>query len=831
MRTSAYRRACLETSLKPFISLDDASIAATCTRIWNNWDRLLERSDEILILLWVGDGSEILQWQGDLNAPVPHAESIGFCNYDTPGAFPPENRHYRINRAVPYREDPPNVTFGALKRIMDALRQTARDQLGRDIRIGATIDPGPEFIHNNWKFGKHPEILIPDLRRRMPQMMHFITHQASVQPDGETYAGFPNGLTEPTRFGTFLGRQFAAVIHDLGYDYIWFSNGFGYTHFPWSYHGEVFDGERFDPDKAGSEMEKAEQFWKDFRCELPDIEIQVRGTNFSVGMDIAANGISHVDITAIGRLARPPCNPPWGSRALGLEMVSYLSRISKTSGRDLIFRYYLNDPWFVSTPWYDYYNREPFDIYVPMAASRLNRRGGVEPPTDLSLLSIDTEKGELLRDQSTEVIPHLLHAAETQPDAPGPVVWVYPFDEYHDILKKDRDRLPVVFAHDWFACQMTNAGMPLNTVCSSDVFAGLAKAGRLPDAIFVAPTPAGRSSYGDAILALVRSGGKALLYGPPDGVSPDLLRALGLELEDPLQGDFEMECTLSLDRFATPPGVPTEDAFLASVGMKADPGSSEAKSERHLRHRAGTSGGGLRAVSTDHESVRCIATQNGASRTYAVLRQAPDWNGGQIAWIQGTVCFDSAKRGGEPIFDPPWQFLRPDDWPRRLLAEMGLDIVQDRDSETTKPVNLFIKRHGGAWVFTGHKPDTSVRFRVRTQDGAPCYMESETPVTEGYASETFGKTFHNEVRAFVRMGDGVVKAKAMPVPIGRRQHFSLAGLVHADVTLYPDPAAAAAGKIDIQPIIAGDTPVPYTMDERKGAVRVNDFTGTLFVLW
>jgi hypothetical protein len=460
MKTNAYRRVCLETSLKPFVDLDEASIAGTCDRIWDNWDRLLEQADEVLILLWVGDGSEILQWQGDLSAPLPHAESIGFCNYDTPGAFPPDNRHYRINRAVPYRENPPAVTFGDLKRIIAALRRTARAKLGRTVRIGATIDPGPEFVHNDWKFVKHPEVLIPDMRERMPQMMHFITHQAVIQPDGETYAGFPQGLNEPVSFGTFLGRQFAAARRDLDYDYFWFSNGFGYTHFPWTHHGEVFDGQRFGPDKAATEMKEAARFWSDFRREESEAEVQVRGTNFTVGMDIAANGVSHDAIARIGKLDRPPCNPPWGSRALGLEMVSFLSRICKTPGSDFTFRFYLNDPWFVSSPWYDYYNRETFDIYVPMAAARLNGSGGVDAPTDLSLLTIDTEKGELLRDQSTEVTPHLLHAAGTRPDTAGPVIWVYPFDEYHEILEHKRDFLSEPFAHDWFACQMTNAGLP-----------------------------------------------------------------------------------------------------------------------------------------------------------------------------------------------------------------------------------------------------------------------------------------------------------------------------------------------------------------------------------
>lgn len=831
MESHAYRRVCLETSLKPFRQLDDEFIAATCTRLWKNWDRLVERADEILILLWVGDGSEILQWQGDLSAPLPHAESIGFCNYDTPGAFPPDNRHYRINRAVPYLDSPPCVTFADLKRIIAALRRTARERMDRKILIGATIDPGPEFVHNDWKFSKHPEVLIPDMRKRMPQMMHFITHQATLQPDGERYAGFPQGLTEPTRFGTFLGRQFAAVQRDLDYDLIWFSNGFGYTHFPWTHHGEVFDGEHFDPLKAGTEMEQAARFWNDFRQAVPDAEVQVRGTNFSVGMDIAANGISHTAIARTGRLERPPCNPPWGSRALGLEMTSFLSRISQTPGSDFIFRFYLNDPWFVSSPWYDYYNRETFDIYVPMTASRLSASGAVEAPTDLSLLTVDTEKGELLVDQSTEVIPHLLRAATTRPDAAGPVIWLYPFDEYHAILDDERQRLPEVFAHDWFACQMTQAGLPLNTVCNTTVFSHLANGGRLPDAIMVSPVPARESGFGTALLAHVRSGGRVLLYGPLDHASPEWLETLGVELANPLEGDFAIDRRFETDRFARPPVAPTDDAFLASVGMQSEAGPSAPGPDRRLRHRGAISGGGLRACAVNEALVRCQAVQNGRTRTYALLRNLDGAGGGKIAWIQGSVSFDPSVRSGEPVFDPPWQFVRPDDWARHLLAELGLTIWQERDSETNKPANVFVKRCDGAFYFTGHKPDTSVRFWVRTEDGAPCYLESETPLLDGCAGESFGKTFHNEVRAFVRMADGTVRTKAMPVPVGRKQHFSIEGLLNADVTLYPSPEAIRNEQMDIQPIIGGSTPVAYSTDKSKGSVHVTHFTGTLYVCW
>jgi len=829
-----YKRVTLETSLKPFGGLSDDATAATCDKLWTNWQRLIERADEVCVLLWTGDGGDICQWRGDFDDALPWANQIGFCNYDRPGVFPPDNRHYRINRAVPYQADLPEMTFGDLKRIIETLRATARRRIGREILVGATIDPGPEFVPDDWRFERHPEILVPDGRRRFPPMMRFITHQACLHADEAPFAGFPDSLPEGTSLGTFLGRQFAAASRGLGYDYIWFSNGFGYTHCPWGYRGELFGRDCFDRQGADAQREKANRFWRDFRREC-DAPIEVRGTNFSVGMDISSDGCSHIDLAEIGGLQRPPCNPPWGSRALGLEMVSYLSRLSSTPTDRLPFRFYLNDPWFVSTPWYDYYNRETFDIYVPMSAGRLNADGGVDVPTDLSLLTVDTEKGRLLRDQANEATPHFIRALDERADAAGPVVWIYPFKDYDAILKERPDRLGRPFSHDWFMVQAVNAGLPLNTVCSGERFAALAGAGLLPDAVYVAPVPAAGSSWGEALLRHVAEGGEALLYGSPADASDELLEALGIALAEPLEGDFDVTSRLEADEFDGPPVPPVGlDPSAAAIGV---PGETEqldggAAARRPLRHRAVVSGGGLRAVGDFGAAhVRIVAEQSGRKRIYAVGRADEARCGGRLAWVRGTSSFDPSIDSLEPAYDPPWLVQRPDDWPRRMLAEFGLDIRQQRRHEGIRAANVFIKRRRGAWVFTGHKPDTSVRFGVKTPHGAPLYAEAETPIVNGYAGECFGKTIHSEVRAFVRMGDGVVRHKEMPVPIGRSRHFSLAGLDRATVTICPDPEALAAGTLEATAVINGDQPLPLTLDGGRGTVTIENHTGTLYVVW
>ena len=87
--------------------------------------------------------------------------------------------------------------------------------------------------------------------------------------------------------------------------------------FPWGFHGECFDGHRFNPDNVERERALMERFWVDFRKGCPDKEIQVRGTNFTVGMDIASDGADHNVPLEYRQHSLPPCNPPWALARFG----------------------------------------------------------------------------------------------------------------------------------------------------------------------------------------------------------------------------------------------------------------------------------------------------------------------------------------------------------------------------------------------------------------------------------------------------------------------------------------------------------------------------------
>jgi hypothetical protein len=324
-----------------------------------------------------------------------------------------------------------------------------------------------------------------------------------------------------------------------------------------------------------------------------------------------------------------------------------------------------------------------------------------------------------------------------------------------------------------------------------------------------------------------------MLYGGAECASTALRAALGLRLCDAaLEGDFDVDVRLPLDRFAQaaePP--PNADASMEAVGLRPGVDGGTGAQRLRLRHRALVSGGGLRAACDRSDpGLKIMARQGRHERAYAVCRAPRAWRGGRLAWIQTTVSIRPEVNSLEPVFDEAWSCRLPFDWPRRLLAQFGIDIVQERRDATVKPAQAFVKRRQGAWVVVGHKPNTSVRFWARFPDGAPAYAENETPIVGGYAGESFGKTFVNEVRAFVRMDDGIVHMKEMPVPIGYRRHFCISNLRKATVTVYPDPRWLRS-KFRVRAAIGAAADVPHSVDAARGAVTVPNHTGALYVAW
>ena len=79
-----------------------------------------------------------------------------------PEKAPPQADPSEINiheQARLYMNNPPQITYGTLKEIIQTFKSIGRKLTGKPVSVGATFDPGPEFARSPFKFERHREIL------------------------------------------------------------------------------------------------------------------------------------------------------------------------------------------------------------------------------------------------------------------------------------------------------------------------------------------------------------------------------------------------------------------------------------------------------------------------------------------------------------------------------------------------------------------------------------------------------------------------------------------------------------------------------------------------
>ncbi|MBN2583655.1 MAG: hypothetical protein JXL80_11355 [Planctomycetes bacterium] len=799
------KRVILETGLKIFTQLDDESIRGKCRTAIDNWRRLIEDAEIVSVLLWIGDGDEVFNFTGDMNAEFKWNDCIGFNNLQY-NAYP-ESRHYRTWFARPYIENPPKFTPADLKRVISIFKATAREMCGVEIQVGTTIDAGPEFVESKFKFERHPELLKGGPNSEMPKSLSFLCCYAHMNGDDYPYAGFPGGLPQGTHFGTFLGRQLRLFSEAVGLDYVWLSNGFGLTHYAWNYVGEVFNGLEYHPELAPESIKQFVSFWEEFRKEYPSGRIDIRGTNYSIGMDATSHGIDIREIYRRGQLITPAPNPPWGSANLGLEMASHLSRISSTPTRSILFRYYINDSWFAGVPWYDYYNREPFDVYCPLACTRLNDRGEVEGATDMSVMTVNTGFGEMPKTQASEVEPHVRRAFNLMPDEAGPLVWVYPFSEYQDELHRPNGQIQKSFFGDWYIARAIDAGLPLNTVITTDNFAKVVKDNpkALAGRILIVPTPAADWKYAAPLIDFVKAGGKAILYGSLHDAPKELLKLLNVKLDTPVDGDLDVTMKMAGDEFE----VKGKKRPLRHIGRICDGGVCEQVADKSYKCT----------------SVRATVGSGGKRRVYALVRKSRAWKGGQVAWIRGSLPFDAQPISLEPILFAAEESHDATEWVRFLLADFGMVIRQSRHDAATKAISLFASRSRGRYVINGHKRDATTSVQLSFPDGAPLLSERQARIKKSAATYCLDRTFHSECFAFVRQeAESLVSYKEQRTVPGEHRTFDIHGLKDAVVTLYVSQDAVANKTLKVRRIVPYTIQDPTAEDRFKKKYKVRDLS-------
>ena len=456
----------LEISLKPFKCTDDSCIREVCKGIFEQWRPLLKNRETVSVMLWTADGSEILDYSGDMNEKFEWCCYVGTANNKLLGGneSPDISLHERKRF---YTENPPVMTYGVLRKIVAILKEEGAKAFPDSvIRVGETFDIGPEFAVSDFKYKRHPEISSGSKLGSFG----FIDATVLLDKDNCRYAAYPDGIPQNTPFGTFFGKQANIFLKDMGFDYLWLSNGLGFSSEPWDITGKVFDGKSFHPEKLAETRKSVFEFWKLFREECPDFTVETRGTNNSVGIDYATDGVPLYDIYNAGFNITPPPNSPWAALNdnFGLEIMGHMTRICELPGDSFMFRYYIHDPWWINSPWYDRYNGQPHDIYLPMAVSRIDSDGKVRSAETFNILSIDNSYGDMPDKCVYEPLPHILKSEKDISDSPAPLVWVYPMREY--TTSYSEEMLFEMYYGDNYISEAINNGFPLNCVVSSDIF-------------------------------------------------------------------------------------------------------------------------------------------------------------------------------------------------------------------------------------------------------------------------------------------------------------------------------------------------------------------------
>ena len=761
----------LEVSLKPFNDTSHDGMERKAREIFTQWSTLIQHADTISIMLWTADGSEILDYRGELDDVFDWARYIGCCNgMNGPLHSQTDDDTSTLNNGYYlYMENPPVYTYRILKQLVSIIRRTGEEMTGKPVRVGETFDPGPEFADSSFKYERHPEIntSYPSRGREW-----FLCSYSRLHADKHIYAGYPNGIPESTPIGEFLGRQSRYFLTDMGFDFLWLSNGLGFGLEPWKCTGEIFDGKAFHPEKAEKARKDITDFWSQFRKECPEIRLEVRGTNMGVGIDIATDGVSFKDIYNGGYNIKPPPNSPWAALDgdFGLELTGYMSRIAELPpGEGYPFRFYSHDPWWMNSPWIDRYEGQPHDIYMPSAISRIDKDGKVLHSDSLYFLTIDNSLGEMPECVPNEITPHMIRAYTNAPDAASPLLWVYPFDEYDD-LGKSGLCLGKMYSEDWFIRGTVNHGLPLSGVVSTSNFlSSLEKISSLYNgSILMTPVPKAGSLLEKSLCSYVEKGGQVLLYGALALAGKRLLSLLGLSCSGPISG----ECVLYTDTLS-----------LDSVDIPCS---------REFRHDPLLSDGGLCAIATLDPTVRVLAlAKKGAEqRVIASSRSLAPWQGGKVIWLRGTCSNDVNANYSLPQPHDPRKYYPMESLARAVLQDFDYAITFAKTLPEQRNPAIMVHRSKNAFFFSGYCPDTNVDISLRFPLGAPLLIGYETFLQNGSSIFRLPRAWYHECRIFIEKQDGTGPIKCVEDTcrdIRYRRHLRVRGLNNATLYIFTYP--------------------------------------------
>lgn len=804
------KRVTLEMSLKPFKTTDRGVIEKVCETAFEQWKKLLVHADEVGVMLWTADGSEILEYRGNMDDRLEWAHYIGGANtkMDWDRKNDPDGIGLHT-RCYEYADEIPEFTYGDLKDIISILKKVGTRVTGKPVFVGETFDPGPEFAKSEFKYVRHNEVCEGGSMGAKSMVCCYNTLNA----EDRAYAAYPDGIPQDTPFGTFLGKQSQLFLSDMGFDYIWFSNGFGFGVETWGVSGALFDGKRFYPEKIDDTHRKISNFWDLFTAEC-SFPIQTRGTNLTVGTDFASDGVDHEMIYKKLPDLLPPPNSPWAALDgnFGLELTGYMSRAAELPGDDFLFRFYVHDIWWLNSPWIDRYEGQPHDIYLPTATARIDKDGKTVVANHINFLSIDDSYGNMPERCPNEVIPHILSCYQNAPDEASPFVWVYPFREYSTLAS---GRLEKLFYEDWYITAAINHGFPLNTVVSTDNFVKLYNEGSkvFENRVLVSPVPENGSVVCDTLARFVKNGGKVMLYGSLKGCDPKVLDLLGLKQTDELCGEMTIVESLGLDGEIENGSI---DYNINYGGIFTD--------------------GGVDTVIGDDGTVSLAEVTQGENKR--VIASCKSFGEGKAIWCRGCDCSrkpvddnDAAKKDDTAHFDSfPAEILM-----RKLAAFAGYDFTLKKyDKFSAEPVILMHRCRKSLW-FDGYCPDTTVEIGLRTPLGAPLLLGCEALYKNGATCYHLPRAWKHECRIFVEdQQGGMVRAKELiSNAYGIERRMIVEGLKNATVYVIPKESKPEKSFCLVNSNFPHFVCPPFkseVVDSLYGPVyKLSDITGSLVV--
>ena len=797
----ALKELTLELSLKPFLRRNAPPLREVCRRLFSAWLPAAQDAELVSVLLWSGDGSEILEYSGDLSQRFDWGRYVGIMNRPLPPDTERTDPHHR-NAMIghPFEPETEKTDYRFLAGLVRELKSVGGQLTGKPVRIGTAFDPGPEFTISAFKYRKHPEICRGSYGSHSREL---VSCYSTLFADSGHYTGFPEGIPEGTPFGTFFGRQATCFLRDMGMEFLWLSNGFGFGNFPWSYTGVVFDGVQFHPEELETaRRQMLELFWREFRKECT-VPVFVRGTNLTTGRDLSCDGVPLKEIYDSGAIQAPPVNSPWAALNydFGSELIGWMSHVAGFPADDFTFRFYVCDPWFQTKPWLANYEGEPYDICMPWAVSRLRKSGRIVTPSRINLVTVDDCRGEMPPETAEQIIPHLRQAQRTVPDAPGPFLWLYPFAEYHRWITREYGRIGEVFAGDHFLRDAVNNGLPLNTVMDT------AECDALPSGrVVFSPVPEENSPWEARLLEYAGNGGKLLLYGPLDR-SARLRELLGIGLAAPLEGELELEGAELPATFA--PG-------------------------RTIFHAPLYSAGGIRETGGQSLLAGCFRGEE--HRTLAA--ECRSAGGGHLIWVRTSTprCHAFSfqdeyigKLPREPYFEPAILV-------RSLLTRFGWRFEYPRRSADEWYPHQTLSVHDGGFRFTGRNLTQTVEHRIGTPFGAPAMCGTDFELKGNLACGRFPLSWNRECRVFLTGEDSLIRVHTRSSRLIDRMYcLEVRGLKRAVLRIFPPASRRDAVEIIVLP---GDElmslpRIPWKLRTIDGwnCLETEPVTGNVAIYW